>query len=567
MPVTPIEGPNGQIIKVEHPVGATLTQIGHAAQIIWSQKQVAAQETSSRVDALIESNPGEFNPSSEEFQDRFGPTGSFGQNVLAGSGKAFVDLGRGTQQLAAEGANLIPGVDLDETVASIRSNISDVRERDSALLSTGGGLTGNIGTNIALALLPGGAATGAGRGANLARAFSNPQTFRAAAGTGAAIGALNPVGEGESRGANVALGAGAGVLGKAIAQPIINRLSRGGQTARELLETEGVPLNLAQRTGSNRAQTISGMLDDSILTGNAQAAFRDTQLRAFTKAVLRTIGANSDEATPGVMLQAKNDIGGIFNNIARRTNGIRADGELFQGAGGVFKQAQNGLLDDEFRLFERNFRNILGAVDDGRINASRFNSALSDLGKLSTRPNIGSYARSLEDVLLDALGRSSPDDIARLGAARAQWRNLRIIQGAIEKGEERFISPLRLSTILSNKSNQNLSVFGLGRAENVELSNLARAGRELLPSFANSGTARRTQIPAMIGLTGGAVLGSPLGPVGAGIGALAGLTGPTILQRAITSQGLLGEIIERGLPGLLQPVVKQAAIASSQFVQ
>ena len=567
MPVTPIEAPNGQIIKVEHPDGATLTQIGHAAQIIWTQKQVAAQERSARVGALVESNPGEFDPSSEEFQERFGPTGGFGQNVLAGSGKALVDLGRGTQQLAVEGANLIPGVDLDETAASIRSNISDVRERDSALLSTGGGLTGNIGTNIALALLPGGAATGAGRGANLARAFSNPQTFRAAAGTGAAIGALNPVGEGESRGANIALGAGAGVLGKAIAQPIVSQLSRGGRTARELLEAEGVPLNLAQRTGSNRAQTISGMLDDSILTGNSQAAFKETQLRAFTKAVLRTIGANSDEATPAVMLQAKNGIGGIFNNIARRTNGIRADGELFQGAGGVFRQAQNGLLDDEFRLFERNFKNILGSIDDGRINASRFNSALSDLGKLSTRPNIGTYARSLEDVLLDALGRSSPDDIARLSTARAQWRNLRVIQGAIGKGEERLISPSRLSNTLANKQNQNLSVFGQGRDESLELANLARAGRELLPDFANSGTARRSQLPTMMGLTGGAVLGSPLGPVGAGIGLAAGLIGPTVLQKAITSQGLLGKIIERGLPGLLQPIAKQAAIASSQFVQ
>lgn len=568
MPVTPMNAPDGTLIKVNHPEGATKTEIGHAAQVIWVQRLQKEQARQGRIQDLILSNPAEFDPSSEAFQDRFGPTGSFGQNLLAGSGKAFTDLGRGAVQLGVEGANLIPGVNLDETAANIRSNITDVRERDAPLLSTGGGLTGNIGTNIGLALLPGGAASGVGRGANVARAFSNPQTFRAAAGAGAALGALNPVGEGESRIANIGLGAGGGVAGKAIAQPIINQLSRGGAAARELLEAEGVPLNLAQRTGSARAQTISGMLDDSLLTANAQASFKDTQLKAFTRAVLRTIGAESDEATPTVMLSAKNKIGSVFNSISNKTNGIRADGELFQSAGDVFRQAQVGLLDDEFRLFERNFRNVFNSIDNGRINARQFNSALSKLGKLSTRPNIGSFARSLEDTLLDALGRSSPDDIARLGTARAQWRNLRTIQGAVGKGEDRFISPLRLSSTLANKSNQNLSVFGQGRAENVELSNLARAGRELLPSFADSGTARRTQVPLMASVLAGAGAGTAAGgPVGGLIGAGAALTAPSILQKAIGSQGLLGMLLEQGLPGLLQPVVKQGAIQASQKVQ
>ena len=525
------------------------------------------QRRDSRISDLMQANPGEYDPQSDEYREKYGPTQGFFSNLAAGAGKAVVDTGRGLQQLAVGGANLIPGVDLDETAAGLRSNMDDVRQRDDALMSTGAGLTGNIGANVAMFMMPGGLASGAGRGATLAKGLSNPQTYKAAAGVGALAGALNPVGSNESRALNTGLGAAGGLFGKAISQPLMNKLSRGGRSAKKLLEEAGVPLSIPQRTGSTAGQTVSGMLDDSIITANRQAAFKDTQGKAFTRAVLKTIGANGDEASEALMSRAKTKIGSVFNDIAKKTNGVKVDRQFMDEAAAVYSRAQKNLLDDEMRLFERNYVNALNGINNGKINASKFNAALSDFGGISGRPNIGNFAREMDDVFIDALARTSPSDAAALGVAKGQYRNMKIIQGAIGKGEERIISPLRLSGTLTTQTNQNLSVFGQGRHESKELAALARAGRELLPDFANSGTARRlgasTARLAAAGYAGNAIGG----PVGGLLGAGAYAGGELGLQRALTSQGLLGKLIEQGLPGIAQPIVKQTAIQGTQQIQ
>ncbi len=558
MPVAKVKAPDGQILKVSHPEGATGEEIIRNAEILFSRKQQAqaSEERARKVrrQQLRIENPGEYDPRSPEFRERFGAASdSFVENVAAGSGKAVVDTGRGLRQLAVEGANLVPGVDLAGYSEELRERATESRNLDAELMGTGGGLAGNITTNVGLALAPGGLASGTGIAAATARSFSAPTSMRAALASGAVQGAIQPVGSDESRTFNAATGATLGAIGNKIGRPFTPNLSRGQASAVDTLSAAGVPLDVAERTGSLTTQRIASMLDDSVVSAGARQNFKDGQMRAFTKAVLGTIGESAEEATPAVMRSARTRISGVFDDIARSAGGIRADARLLDDAQKVYRTAQNNLLSDEMRLFDRNFMNVFGAIDGNLITPSRFNSSLSQLSKLSTRPNVGQFATDLEEILLDALGRSNPGGVTALNSARSQWRNLRLIQGAIDKGESRLISPLRLSNTLSNKANQNLSVFGMGRNESLELANLARAGREILKESANSGTPLRQQIPTGAALTGATMLGGVPGLLGSA-GAIRGAAG------AINSQGLLGSYLVEGLPQSVSTPLTQMLI-------
>jgi hypothetical protein len=529
--------------------------------------RVAGREI--RIANLVRERPEEFDPQSEAFQERFGPTsGSFGflRNIAPGMGKALIDLGLGSTQLLSEGLDVLPGVDLGRQREALAAERTEQRGLDAPLMNSAGGLTGNIAANVGLALTPGGLARGGtGVGANLLRQFSSPTTFGAAVGSGAIQGALQPVGEDESRAFNVGAGAGFGAVGQAITRPFSSQLSAGQRRALQALDDANVPTDVAERTGSGAAKRLAALLDDSFVTGGQREAFKDRQLRAFTRAILRTIGEDADEATETVMLSAKNRIGSVFDDFADNVP-TRANTQFYDDMARIYDDAQQSLTGTEFRLFERNFTNILGSVDDGVINGSRFTRHLRQLGNLSRRADVGEHARAMEHALLDALENShSAQSRQAIQAARAQWRNLRTIQGAIEKGEDRLISPLRLSNALSNKRNQGLSVFGQGSAITQELAQLARAGRTILGEFANSGTPLRQQIPTGVALGGlGAAGGLPAIAAGA-IGAR-GVTG------AIQNQGLIGRLLAGGTPEavsapITQALIRQGILSQEQFFE
>lgn len=109
---------------------------------------------------------------------------STGEKLLAGAGKAFVDIGRGAGQILG----LVSDAD-----------VAEARRLDAPLMETGAGKVGNIGGNIAAAIpsmfIPGAASVTGG------------------AAIGAGLGALQPTTQGESRTVNAAIG---GIAGGAL---------------------------------------------------------------------------------------------------------------------------------------------------------------------------------------------------------------------------------------------------------------------------------------------------------------------------------------------------------------
>lgn len=171
MPVYKVQGPDGKIYKVEGPEGATAEQLG---QFIMSQSSVRESKAAANL---------------AEDRKKYAPTvGMSGMDqFLAGTGKAFSDIGQGVSQYFPGGAT--------------REDVAQTRKLDAPLMDTGAGLAGNIAGNVAIAAptafipgantITGAGLIGAGMGAT-APSASTSETLKNI-GIGGAASAAVPV--------------------------------------------------------------------------------------------------------------------------------------------------------------------------------------------------------------------------------------------------------------------------------------------------------------------------------------------------------------------------------------
>jgi hypothetical protein len=139
-------------------------------------------------------------------QGALNPAGEMGagERFLAGMGKTFTDLGQGAAQMVGMGPTA--------------QEVEERRDRDVSLMATPAGFGGSMAGGIAAA----------------APTAALGTSMPAVAGAGAIYGALQPVGEGESRALNTAIGAGtAGAMkyGMDKAVPMITQGIQRAQSA------------------------------------------------------------------------------------------------------------------------------------------------------------------------------------------------------------------------------------------------------------------------------------------------------------------------------------------------
>lgn len=197
-----------------------------------------------------------------------GMTGT--DKFLAGMGKAFYDVGRGAGQLVG----MVDKKDVDEA-----------KRLDAPLMKTGAGMAGNIAGNVAAAVptafLPGAA------------------SIPGAALSGAAFGALQPVGEGESRIQNTALGGALGGGSVAAGRALVAGV-KGGKALVEPFTKKGqeaiVGRTLA-RFGGDQAPALTKGATDGFQPTLAQA----TQNPGF--AVLEEAAQSADPIIKNAFVQ------------------------------------------------------------------------------------------------------------------------------------------------------------------------------------------------------------------------------------------------------------------------
>lgn len=430
------------------------------------------------------------------------------QRGFAGAGKATVDLGHGLRQLAAEAGNKV-GLVSDQTVQDLRSQEDDRKQLDASLMNTTAGKVGYLGGALATTAVPAGMVARGAQALNLTRTaavantLANPTTYRGAIAAGAALGAANPVGTDDSRALNTVVGGIAGGVGNgvvnavgAVARPVANQLSQAGQKAVQVLRNAGVPLDAAQQTGSRALSTVKRFFNDNPVTAAAQQETQAQQRKAFTSAVLKTVGETGDTAAPEVLDRASSRIGQVFDDVAAR-NPIPVTQTLTRKLDAFLTDSGRVLKPDQISTLKNNIDFLLnhnGGVVGWKIPGEAYQTVKTALDKLSMGQDqaVGQSARDLRELLDGELEQATKangngSDYADLLKARQQWRRLKQILPSVDT--EGVVNPSRLWQTINTVKNAGQAKMGRG---DQQLASLARAGKTVLvDGTPNSGTALR----------------------------------------------------------------------------
>lgn len=449
---------------------------------------------------------------------------SFGQKLAAGAGKAVADTGRGIGQLLG----LVSQADVDEAAA-----------RDADLMSTGGGVVGNVLGQVAQMAVPGAVA---GRVSPAFKALTAARPIASAAAGSGAYSALQPVLSDDTRAGNAAQGALLGGLGQAaatgagaVAKGMAAKLSPEVSALYQKAQAAGIPVNLAQLSDSKFVKTLSSAVEKMPFTGGVQS--RNAQQAAFNRAVSKTFGENTDTVTRDVYASAKGRIGQEFERLSGQ-NAVAVDNALLGSLGGIVDEANRFATDDTARAVRSAVDEFLGKADAaGNVPGKAYQALDSKLGKLTKAGGEKAmYLGQVRETVRGAMDASiAPADRAAWQQARGQYKNLMTVRDLVAKeGADGNISAAQLmGRVNASQAGKNAMAAGRGG----EMGDLAVIGRQFVRDpIPDSGTAQRLMAMGALG-GGGAMLGvDPQGMLGL---ALAGATGGRMANRILNSPALV----------------------------
>lgn len=308
------------------------------------------------------------------------------QKVLAGVGKGMVDLGRGAGQMLG---------------MMSEKDIADARALDANLMATTSGKVGNVIGQVA-ATAP-------------AMLIPGANTYAGAALVGGATGALQPTVEGESRGANVALGAAGGVVGQKVGNVITDKLANKA-AANAILKSKRATKDASLQAGLDAGYSVP----------------RSQYNPTFLSNRLESIGGKA-----ATLQQASINNQEVTNNLARKALNLADDAPLSAGAvDAVRKQAYEPYK--EIASLSKGADNTLESLKQYRADANAWYKSYN----MSANPEHLAKAKEFqeladvsESVLEDyAKAASKPELVGKLREARKTIAKTYTVERAMNKG-------------------------------------------------------------------------------------------------------------------------------------
>jgi hypothetical protein len=341
-----------------------------------------------------------------------------------------------------------------------------------------------------------------------------------------------------------------------------NEIRRGNV---QRLENEGIPISPGQRSGAPLTQTMESTM--AYLPGSTvqTARFQDLQQRAYTRALLRRAGIDSDVASQEVLREGRNRFNQAYDYLEQNTRLMGGSEPLFNRLAQVESQYGQGFSDQMKRTFRTMRDDLLnwaaGTPRPGQTYQRMQEELSSEISKAgrSDAPGSERYQQALLGLrrgLTDLMEENTPPEIAQ------QWRQVNREYAIFKTIEEAMLDPAQKTinsgfinprVIAREQKSQLPDEWTRGDPDVDSFTNLVKAGDGIIPDpIPNSGTAQRmfaqdllTGGREMFGLGGGDPLQRISQAARGGIGTAAsvtvvdpitGLLVPNLVSRAFYRQ-------------------------------
>jgi hypothetical protein len=341
-----------------------------------------------------------------------------------------------------------------------------------------------------------------------------------------------------------------------------NEIRRGNV---QRLENEGIPISPGQRSGAPLTQTMESTM--AYLPGSTgQAArFQDLQQRAYTKALLRRAGIDSDVASQEVLRGGRNRFNQAYDYLEQNTRLMGGSDTLFNRLAQVESQYGQGFSDQMKRTFRTMRDDLLnwsaGTPRPGQTYQRMQEELSAEISKAGRSDSPGSerYQQALLGLrrgLTNLMEENTPPEIAQ------QWRQVNREYAIFKTIEEAMLDPAQKTinsgfinprVIAREQKSQLPDEWTRGDPNLDSFTNLVKSGAGIIPDpIPNSGTAQRmfaqdllTGGREMFGLGGGDPLQRISQAARGGIGTAAsvtvvdpitGLLVPNLVSRAFYRQ-------------------------------
>lgn len=546
MPTVKVKAPDGKTLSINVPDGASQEQILRFAKAQYqkSEPQQAAkpaEQKESVARTVLD-------------QGLQGATFGFADEV--------------TDRVGAGIASLVTGQPYNELLQEARGLTSERQERQfeqNPLISIGSNVAGGLVTGVAGAVpkvLSGTAAKTGLRGAlnavpqaganigNIVRSGN----VAARAGKGAALGTASGAafGAGTAEDGERLSGARQGaVLGglTGAAIPVVGAAGRGvkdaivpqidealkplAQRARDF----GIPLRADQVAPTRARRTVQKISQEIPLSG--ADAFEDTQRKAFTKAVAKTIGETSDDLSPSTIQSFRQRVSKTFDDAL---DGVEVQaGQDDLAKLGALRQEASETIEEGLSVVEKNIDKTLEILKSGAVKGEKLASLRSELLKKASRAKgaSGEYIGEIIEQLDEVIERNLPEGkAASLADARRQWRNFRTIQPLLQKSNDGTINPTQLLNRVASSKFIDASSAPVGKDDLIDL---ARIGKEFLPKQGGSDTFQKSALTGSSIIGGAGLVTNPLATITTATAVPLANRG---LQKTVSSQKLIDSALK-----------------------
>lgn len=479
------------------------------------------------------------------------PLGRGFNKFMAGAGKAVADTGRGLRQFMGTAS---------------QEEVDDAARRDMPLMNSGAGMAGYMGGKMAEGMLGGralSAAVGPLAQMRNVQAMRNVPFFRrlsgptATAAAGAGIhGATQPVMSGESRLGNASTAAllggatTAGVGGvKRLGSAIGERITPAMQDALAFATKHGIPMRGHQLDKSGPVQLgyrLTGRLPMS-----GYDAANEAQLKAFTRAVGRTFGQDTDDL--GVALaQARQAFSKVYGDIVNKYDIYLTQGHTsaMQKAIGTKKLGtEQGMrlkawYDEMIQDYTANGGKLPGPLFQKHRDALySLRASLDSTGRDAAKEASDQLNRAMKNSIID------PDDYNLWTRTDRLYNNFktvdRLAKDAMKSDSDGVVDPAKLYDVMMRggkdrfaTQNRNAMITGNAGGEKRDLVELTKFGQEFLTPVARAEKAHLRK--AAENAAGFSIAPIMAGGAGWGYGALTGHPDPMAAAALAAGATVLG---------------------------